>query len=110
MFYWDWNVLCWQGYEAWRVVKHVSGWCFRGIYNGGLREDDLSLPFLPVRTVNDRLSCDRLNWVFVKAVSCFNFGSFRANYRKRRVHRYTSNRNIVNKMQHSYNDPVWSSG
>ena len=22
-------------------MEHVNGWCFRGIYNGGLWEDDL---------------------------------------------------------------------
>ena len=26
-----------------RVPKHVNGWCFRGIYNGSLWEEDLQL-------------------------------------------------------------------
>ena len=27
--------------EPWRVVEHVNGWCCRGIYNGGIWENDL---------------------------------------------------------------------
>ena len=35
------TLICWYGYEPWGVVKHVNGWCYRGIYNGGLWNDDL---------------------------------------------------------------------
>ena len=34
---WERTFICWP----WRVVEHVNGWCFRGIYKGGLWEDDL---------------------------------------------------------------------
>ena len=27
-------------------MKHVNDWCFRGIYNGGLWEEDLHYPAL----------------------------------------------------------------
>ena len=27
-------------------MEHVNGWCFRGIYNGGLWEDDLHVSAL----------------------------------------------------------------
>ena len=33
---------------AWRVVKHVNDWCFRGINNGGLWEEDLHYSALQV--------------------------------------------------------------
>ena len=38
-----WNVLSFAGRDMgpWRVVEHVNGWCFRGIYKGGLWENDL---------------------------------------------------------------------
>ena len=28
-------------------MEHVNGWCFRGIYKGGLWEDDLHVSALP---------------------------------------------------------------
>ena len=28
-------------------MEHVNGWCFRGIYNGGLWENDLHVSALP---------------------------------------------------------------
>ena len=34
------------GYGPWRVVEHGNGWCFRGIYKGGLWEDDLHVSAL----------------------------------------------------------------
>ena len=31
-------------------MEHVNGWCFRGIYKGGLWEDDLHVSALYLRT------------------------------------------------------------
>ena len=34
------------GIGPWRVVEHMNGWCFRGIYKGGLWENDLHVSAL----------------------------------------------------------------
>ena len=31
-------------------MEHVNGWCFRGIYKGGLWEDDLHVSALRAKT------------------------------------------------------------
>ena len=37
-------------------MEHVNGWCFRGIYKGGLWEDDLHVSSHPHdRNVTDEL-------------------------------------------------------
>ena len=38
---WERTFICWLGQGPWRVVEHVNGWCFRGIYKGGLWENNL---------------------------------------------------------------------
>ena len=41
---WKRTLICWLG----EVVKHVNDWCFRGIYNGGLWENDLHVSVLKI--------------------------------------------------------------
>ena len=37
-------------------MEHVNGWCFRGIYKGGLWEDDLHVSALNVYAASDLLN------------------------------------------------------
>ena len=43
---WERTLICWYGQGPQRFVEHVNGWCFRGIYNGGLWENDLHVSAL----------------------------------------------------------------
>ena len=48
-------------------MEHVNGWCFRGIYKGGLWEDDLHVSAPKVEMTKDR--DDHKPTVFVAVVS-----------------------------------------
>ena len=42
-------------------MEHVNGWCFRGIYKGGLWEDDLHVSAHLVLSINLKLNYQNLS-------------------------------------------------
>ena len=60
-------------------MEHVNGWCFRGIYKGGLWEDDLHVSALVSTRIYDKrdnFDFDIVNFQFLDKTSHTSYGIY----------------------------------